>query len=203
MLFYFLTDEQIQLFIFDDLAHTQLKRIVDFTTTDITKNDWTLCGDHFDIGKSLTQFVLYVINYLIILIIPIRLYVVEEMERLENWNSPRGVEYSELKKFHQVKNEESHVLSHWERRISVQVGDDGFNYHLDCPSRKPGDLYAHFYYYLDGHKGLDIAYNNNRDHYVVRVDFFCTDSPVVVKNDEDKGYKISGITIAKRSYSLL
>jgi len=167
-------DEQIQLFIFDALAHTQLKRIVDFTTTSISRNDWTLCGDHFDIGKFLTQFVLYTINYLIILTISICLYLVEEMERLDAHNSPREVEYSEFKKFHQVKNEESHVLSHWMDRISVQVGDDDGNYSMDCPSRKPGDLYAHFYYYFDGYKGLGIEYNSNRDKYVVRVDFFCT-----------------------------
>jgi len=52
MVLYFVKDEQIQLCVFDALAHTQVKRIVDFTSTSISKNEWTLCGEHFDIGKS-------------------------------------------------------------------------------------------------------------------------------------------------------
>jgi len=86
--------------------------------------------------------------------------------------------------------------------VSVQVGNDEDPYSVDSPSRKPGDLYAYFYYYLEGYKARDIKYNNKRDNYVFRVDFFCMDNPIVVKKDEDKLYKMCGITIAKRSYSL-
>ena len=130
------------------------------------------------------------------------------MDRVENWNSPRSVEFFEKTTVHEVMNfhnPDFKVFSKWIDIISVRVGDDDrHNYILDFPTNDPEDNQACLYYYQPaGPEAENIEYHNGKYHYVVKFEFVRDNNWHVEQNEVTNVYAIRRILIAKRRYVLL
>jgi len=137
------------------------------------------------------------------------------MERLEAYNQPNYVAFSEVTKEHYVTQQENETknLQQWIYSISVQVGNTDVDYSLDTnnlrddPNNNNIKEVVVLYYCSDfrrqkkGGCTADVDYNNGKDTYIVKVELLHQLLEVGLVRKEDELYQMNCVSIAKHKYT--
>lgn len=212
--FYFNVNDGIKLYHFDALSSPKVEEVVDFFNSTISLKEWKFCGEDYDNGKIMiclnnifisTLTLMFICSYLL----------PEEMERLEAYNQPNDVAFSEVTKEHYLTRQknETKILQQWIYSISVQVGNTDVEYSLDTnnlrddPNNNNVKEVVVLYYCSDFKKQkkggftAEVDYNDGKDIYIVKVELLHQFSEVGLVRKEDELYQMNCVSIAKHKYT--